>query len=568
MGDGTEPEPLDWLDRLDRLSRDPGSNPTVTALQQLASESAAQAAGRQSALDELAHDEVSILESAWGMRLRLPARLENDSSGKDVCGRHEIPEHAGKGQFNQADLTKLAATLDQLDLVDSPKCPLDPVDRKDFIAYRDTLKVILGNLSKLANPSNPSNPSKAFLQNLLGDCARDSIGPCFVLTDPAREAAERGLLRTIATEEQDVGYTVAHTTNGSKVLIIGVTGQSTMTAVSQTNLRMCAGTRENSTNAFGPCGDRISAGSGLAIAADPVPITEAIVRGAELQAADLNERPFDKIVVMAQMPHTEAEVLSERVWKILKLANVQHPVDAVLSEAESGYETPQLTISFPASAQNAHPAPVVSPVPSYSSQPFNYPGQVSRLTLDSGADQSFSMTNQPDGIFTPPPVQGSSPTTIALLSQLMAKLQPASASQTNVGTSLTNNQNAAFADLDTLHKAEFALLQDLQKSSRPKADVVLLQSRDVELDEIGPGYSGYEACAGEKEHPDLCQLRIALDRIFWKGDYLEYVAVTGKNLKSILSLSESKMAEQAQLADYRLHAGVADFLRHCAVGPY
>src|ERR1035441_3436794 len=45
MGDASapEPEPLDWLGRLDRLARNGGSNPTVSALQMLASESAAQA---------------------------------------------------------------------------------------------------------------------------------------------------------------------------------------------------------------------------------------------------------------------------------------------------------------------------------------------------------------------------------------------------------------------------------------------------------------------------------------------------------------------------------------------
>ena len=41
----------------------------------------------------------------------------------------------------------------------------------------------------------------------------------------------------------------------------------------------------------------------------------------------------------------------------------------------------------------------------------------------------------------------------------------------------------------------------------------------------------------------------SLDRIFWKGDYLEYVAVTGKSLKSMLEVSENQMAQQAQLAD-------------------
>ena len=93
------------------------------------------------------------------------------------------------------------------------------------------------------------------------------------------------------------------------------------------------------------------------------------------------------------------------------------------------------------------------------------------------------------------------------------------------------------------------LLNDLERAAHPNADVVLLQSRDVELDAMGPGYQDYSACANETEHPELCQLRVALDRIFWKGDYIEYVAVTGKSLKSMIALSETQMAQQSQLSD-------------------
>ena len=366
-----------------------------------------------------------------------------------------------------------------------------------------------------------------------------SIGPCFVLTADARVAAENGLLRTLATEEKDIGYTVAQLADGSSILIIGVTGQSTMKAVSQTNVRLCPGSGADPVNAFGACGDRVTSGDGNAVADDPVPITEAIVRGAELLAADQGQRPFDRIVVMAQMPHTEAEVLSQRVSTLLGLDAVAgHPyqVDVVMSEAESGYGTPHLDLSYAASAGGNHSAPVVGPIPSYNPQTGDYPGRVSRITLASPSGQSFSLTNDPDDIFRPDPVKGANPTTIELLSQLMAQLQNAPAPQPIVGS-------------DQASKAEFQLLNDLEKAAHPNADVVLLQSRDVELDAMGPGYTDYSVCANETEHPDLCKLRVALDRIFWKGDYLEYVAVTGKSLKSMLAESEDEMAQQAQLAD-------------------
>ena len=540
---GLMPEPLDWLGRLDRLSRqssDQTVNPTVQAIQQLAAESAAKASGRETVLDELAQDELKILQSAWSTRLGSLVPSGNGSSGKDTRGAQNLIEQSSTGSLDQKTLDQILTALNQLDLVYTPEHPLDPADRADFNTYRASLITILGNLSKLADPSLPANPGKELLQKTLGDCAKGgNIGPCFVLTPDARVAAENGLLRTIAMEEKDVGYTVAQLADGSNVLIIGITGQSTMKAVSQTNVRLCPGTGSDSVNVFGACGDRVTTGDGTAVADDPVPITEAIVRGAELLAADQNQRPFDKIVVMAQMPHTEAEVLSQRVSTLLGLDAVeghQYHVDVVISEAESGYGTPHVDLSYAATARGNYSAPVVGPIPSYNPQTGDYPGRVSRLTLTSPSDQSFSLTNDPDSIFAPDPVKGANPTTIELLSRLMAQLQNAPAPQPIVGS-------------DQPRKAEFQLLNDLEKAAHPNADVVLLQSRDVELDAMGPGYTDYSVCANETEHPELCKLRVALDRIFWKGDFLEYVAVTGKSLKSMLAESEAEMAQQAQLAD-------------------
>jgi hypothetical protein len=523
VGDASAPvpEPLDWLGRLDRLARNGGSNPTVSALQMLASESAAQAQSRPIELSELVRDEISILQSAWGQRFHIPALSSGEKS-------KQAP--AGSQPLTPGQVSDLA---DKLNAMSDCPAPTNTGDQAEMCAYVSRLKDILNSMKTILAPSG-NNPGAGAAQQTAA--ARKGVGASVTLTDTERDAAIDGLLRTVATEEKDIGYTVAQTADGSNVLIVGLTGQSTMNAVSQTNIRLCPGTHKDPTSAFGVCGDRETPGSGAAVATDPVPITEAIVRGAELLAADHNQRPFDKIVVMAQMPHTEAEVLSERVSTLLKNDRAHFHIDVVLSEAESGFGTPQVTLSYPASAKRDYPAPVVAPIPSYNSQTGDYPGKVSRLTLDSPADMSFSLANVPDGIFAPPPVQGSNPTTIELLGQLMAQLQQSPTPPSIVGS-------------DPKSKAEFALLNDLEKASRPNADVVLLQSRDVELDAIGPGYSGYEVCANETDHPDLCKLRVALDRIFWKGDYLEYVAVTGKSLKNMLALSESRMAQQAQLAD-------------------
>ena len=182
------------------------------------------------------------MQSAWGSRLGSLVPSEDAASGKDNHGAREIVELGGAGPLDQKTLDQILSALNQLDLVYTPEHPLDPADRADFNTYRASLVTVLSNLRKLADPSLPPNPAKELLLKTLGDCAKGgSIGPCFVLAADARLAAENGLLRTIAMEEKDVGYTVAQPADGSNVLIIGVTGQSTMKAVSQTNIRLCPG---------------------------------------------------------------------------------------------------------------------------------------------------------------------------------------------------------------------------------------------------------------------------------------------------------------------------------------
>jgi hypothetical protein len=571
---GSQPETLDWLERLDRLNSQGGQN-TITALQALSTQSNLQVAARQTALDELIHDEISILGSAWGLRLNsLP---DKHDSNKQIRAIQRISETVGKDALTPEAAGELVGILDQLTLVPASEKQVDPADLKEFQTYRDRLKVILENLSKRLRNGREA----------LGECAKErSTGGCFVLSPDARASAINGLLRTVAMEEEGIGYTVAQSGNGGKVLIVGVVAPDTMKAVSATNLRLCPGPPPDPKKhgpidpitAFVSCGDRSKAemagNEDEVIASDPVSVTQALVRGAVLR-----EGNFSSVIVMAQMPAPEAEILSERVSKQLSLVyawptaspadspapppTVPPPapryVDAVLSEAESGYGTQAIELTYPASARAKQFAPVVTPDPSYSSETGSYPGAVSRLTIESRADQSLSLTNQHDDVF---PQAGAAKlqasdrqTTVSLLYRLIAELQGAPPPPPNLGIELADKQ-----------KTEFALLRNLQRASPLKVDVVLLQSRDVELDAIGQGYTDYDMCQGElnpvqageskprsakeeKEKYDLCRLRVALDRIFWKGDYLEYVAVTGKDLKDLLGASQKLMAQQAQLAD-------------------
>jgi hypothetical protein len=60
------------------------------------------------------------------------------------------------------------------------------------------------------------------------------------------------------------------------------------------------------------------------------------------------------------------------------------------------------------------------------------------------------------------------------------------------------------------------------------------------------GYQSYDMCTGDPNE-NLCKLRVALDRIFWKGDYLEYVAVKGQDIEKILGQSDALIQQQSAL---------------------
>ncbi len=582
VGDGSVPEPLDWLDRLDRLARQGGTNSTMAALQQLATESAVKAKGRQTELDSMVQDEISIMASAWGLRFPVPA-LPATGRGKGA--------KAAEKELDANEVRNLASALEAM-----PNCPASATtgDQADMCAYAARLVHILrcrnafvgqaqsaagaGAQGEVAAQTDtcPAEGTSSSGSGAANTVQRRVTGADLTLTQTVRDAVRRGLLRTIALEERNLGYTVATTDNGRKVLVIGVAGEDTMKAVSETNLVLCMARPGNGNggDVFGRCSNKEKPQAGnrsySVLVTDPVEVTEALVRGANL----VGDGPFDSVVVMAQMPHTEAEVLSERVSTRLRLAGADQgvqPVDAVLSQAESGYGSPHLILSYPDGAQANYTAPVLTPFNSYSSQParYVYPGAVSELALTAAQGKGYSVVNRPTGIFDAPTLPetdaqaasaaGDTRTTITLLYQLMDCLEQSRtqdakhANPDAVETCLENPPapGTAGSDGPSSQKAEFALLKDLQESRRPRPDVVLLESRDVELDEMGPGYMSYEMCANEKEleKRNLCMVRSALDRIFWKGDYVAYLAVTGKNLKDILSLSEEKMAEQAELAD-------------------
>ncbi|MGA3262562.1 MAG: hypothetical protein ABSC47_00795, partial [Terracidiphilus sp.] len=526
--DGKQSAAFEWLDRLDRLGRLQGDSNdvdyrTVTAIQQLAAASVGTAAGKPSVLATLVRDEVEIMLAAWGGRADLSALSDlpdKIESGKNNVTLDTLSEAIDKGK---SALEKMPGCLAALSSGLLSPHESTPSDYEDLCRYKDDLEKVLGNFKTSVGRMPDRNAN-------------------FLVSDDARKAAIRGLLRTIAGEQKDVGYTIVNPATDRKILVIGVVGQDTMKAVSETNLHLCGAVQaDNAWPAdFADCHeerrdeaprDRITASVEVV---DPVLVTEVLIRAASLQFGE-----FERIVVMAQMPHTDAEVLATRVWARLRAVHESAQVDIVLSEAQAGYDSPNITLSYPpGKIPTAKRAMVLTPVTSYSPRDGIFPGAVSRATIKSDSAQIYSIANQ-SGIYVPAPLTGNI-TTVSLLLDLMTQLQDPSS------TPLCANSEVEDCRVRTV----MMLMESLQKAAKPRADAVLLQSRDYLLDKIEEDYTDYTMC-GEGDHKDihynLCKLRVALDRILWKGDYIEFVAVTGKDLKTILDLSKSKSDEQASL---------------------
>jgi hypothetical protein len=101
------------------------------------------------------------------------------------------------------------------------------------------------------------------------------------------------------------------------------------------------------------------------------------------------------------------------------------------------------------------------------------------------------------------------------------------------------------------------LLEEIHRSSQ--ADVVFLEYRDFYFGDMLGEYGKYAICdewvsdhakslQNQGDAKAYCRLRVALDRILWKGDYSERVMVDGKNLKQMLATAKQETDDEQTLA--------------------
>jgi hypothetical protein len=391
----------------------------------------------------------------------------------------------------------------------------------------------------------------------LNDSSSPQCEKNLLLSDDLRVIGRNSLLRVIADEQADSGYTFSDRKGAdgkvSRTLLVAVIGSETMKAVSPTNLLVETRTVE------APADEKTSPTTGQietrilnrpkdnpkeewqVKSLDPRRTVLAVIRAATLVAND-SGRQVDRTIVMAQMPRTEAEELAAHLKTSLKrldLASLK--IDLVLSEAQAEHATPNEHIT----RDPMETTPVLTPHPAFSRDFTGNTGglvnPISTATLCPDGIDNKTKSNKFDA--------EEYPTALGKFEELIG-----------VGA-----ESKALKDQEE-NKAgalEF-LLQQLQKSS--KADVVLLERRDIYLEQLPQSYANYEVCetflaesdpkkssastpqplnAAEKRS---CQIRVALDRILWKGDYSERVMVSGKDLKAMLKTAQSQETDQESLA--------------------
>ena len=356
--------------------------------------------------------------------------------------------------------------------------------------------------------------------------------PDFLLSERARTAARELFLLAIAEEEENRGYTFSGEQT-DRTLITAVVGPETMKAVSPTYLE------------------------GVTVL-DPRRTLEALLRGAVIQAKIRNDR-IARILVMAQMPRTEAEELSVHLRDALEnvhtvecekalhrslLCNDETiRVDLVLSEAQVEHASPGFKLRY----DRKELSPVLTPHPAFRRGIDSLVKPDSRATLSQG-----HLRNETD----PQVIVGGPESTVSLLAKTLDDLEQYAhyTNQRRLKMESSEPQSAgsgpkSFTDGATI---EFVLKQ-LRDSSG--ADAVLMERRDLYLGGLPDGYQDYDICKGLatkeqaiNERVLHCRVHMALDRILWKGDYSERVMVTGKDLTMMLGDAQNQVAAQESLA--------------------
>lgn len=589
------PDRLDWLDRLDRVL-----SPTLI---QNVEKAAEENSGSYILLGNEAHAMETMLppRPEWRpFQSTLSALYQNDyklsartplSSKDDAAYKEQLGLITNAAQVLLCTLqSKSSATLCK---------PAPKQSAQDFVALSN------GSLAQTCiGVSSPwDNDLCVFGEAMLREHARVlAMGAknhhASPLSPEVIKAGRVALLRWIAEEQLDIGYTETKITEDGqtkRVLIIGVIGQETMKAISSSNATLCfgnaaAGTAPAANNIVG-CETPGNTQGKLKIV-DPIRTIRAILRATEAVYGK-----YDYRILMAQMPKTQAIELASRLdacyGEALPGVEACQPstapedapqVDLILSEAQSGHESRNFKLEYARGSKITRwsETPVLTPVPAYDidSQDLVRPEttallstakQSLRTVCNSAADGSAWSCN-------PPPdtsVWATFEPADSALDLLMKAVRNAKSSIPFVAPaglkSLSKISTIAAEDCvpdpspdsplfwlyerkeDDKQRSNACrisviqfLLQRMQEKN--KTDMAILQRRDIFLGKLPAGYDKYSACNPLIEDDRTrCELRMALDRVLWKGDYSEVAMLPGKDVASLMATASTQNSMEQTL---------------------
>ena len=321
---------------------------------------------------------------------------------------------------------------------------------------------------------------------------------------------------------------------------------------------------------------------------------------------------FDYVIVMAQMPPAEALELGARVRSDMRAAfyhSANPPsIDLILSEAQSGHGTtsqafavnlgdvPPVLTPKDGSTPSGGVASTADIYDNSSTFTLSVPSKLmlSRLVVNrasgSGRDtpQSSATTGlEPSGTSSAhqsqianqrnqacdPTIESESlPQNAACLLKIeldQVKLAPHTSGEKDLDAlwdacEIAGEDEKIYADRSCQNNVLMQqLLHLLERGSH--ADVVFLERRDYYFGDLEKGYADYAVCNQWvddkfKDNPPMrtyygnyCRLRVALDRVLWKGDYSQQVMVDGTTLTGMLQTAAQQIDEEQTLLARDVH---------------
>ncbi len=365
---------------------------------------------------------------------------------------------------------------------------------------------------------------------------------------------------------KEVGYT--HTTlgGGSNTVLIGVVGSDLLDAVSTQNKTFCGVASGSAPHLTGYTSASCQAAAGFkarVIVTDPLEAVTSAINAAVASG------PVDSIIVMAQMKRGDAEELAAKLQAFARFDPKYRKIVLVISGAYAAQSSGSFSLSMKGQLSQI---PVLTPHPAYDTDNLSYqqfplvqPLSSAELNLNG----SYELVSRSESAPLPLPAARS---TWSLLLDELQRLQstPAAAissaksrscdaqrfypaSLPPVSSSLHQLPVDARDAIDNCDVEGMQYLLEAMRGIHPgAADVAVLERRDFFFGLLPQDYIDYNMCskAGppDSDAQKKCRLNVALDRVLWKGDYLEKVMLKGSDLSAMITASTTQAAQAGALA--------------------